>query len=130
VRAFNFATSLKTDSIQNIDDYKNAVIMYSADEKSKKIGGDLGWIDPNNYIIPEIGQAIQYIEMNSCSPPINSSLGFHLLWVEGVKKGGRPNIKNHWSEIESFALNKRKMDWFNDWLEQSKNKFYIKVFPL
>ncbi len=130
VRAFNFATSLKTDSIHNIDDYKNAVIMYSADEKSKKIGGDLGWIDPNNYIIPEIGQAIQYIEMNSCSPPINSSLGFHLLWVEGVKKGGRPNIKNHWSEIESFALNKRKMDWFNDWLEQSKNKFYIKVFPL
>ena len=68
--------------------------------------------------------------MNSCSPPINSSLGFHLLWIEGVKKGGRPNIKNHWSEIESFALNKRKMDWFNDWLEQSKNKFYIKVFPL
>ncbi len=129
-RAFNFALTLKTDSIKTIDDFKKAVKRHTADEKTKKIGGDLGWIDPNNYIIPEIGQSVQYIEMNSCSPPINSSLGFHLLWIEGVKKGGKPNLENHWTEIESFALNKKKLDWFNDWIKKSKETMFIKKLSL
>ena len=68
--------------------------------------------------------------MNSCSPPINSSLGFHLLWIEGVKKGGKPNLENHWTEIESFALNKKKLDWFNDWIKKSKETMFIKKLSL
>ena len=40
----------------------------------KKLGGDLGWIDPNNFSIPEIGLAINYIKVGECSPPVNSTL--------------------------------------------------------
>ena len=94
---------------------------------SKSLGGDLGWIEPENYLIPEIGQAIKYIELNSCSPPINSSLGFHLLWLEGIKKGGRPNTTDHWVEIESLALNKKKMDWYQEWLENSRKDIFIEI---
>jgi Parvulin-like peptidyl-prolyl isomerase len=101
--------------------------LYTADKTTKKIGGDLGWIEPENYLIPEIGQSIKYIELNSCSPPINSSLGFHLLWLEGIKKGGRPNTKDHWVEIESFALNKKKMDWYTNWIKEAREKFYIEI---
>ena len=126
-RAFNFATSLKTDSIKTLEDFNSAVEKHTFDETTRKIGGDLGWIDPQNYVVPEIGQAIKYVEMSSCSPPINSSLGFHLLWVEGVKKGGRPNLKNHWPEIEALALNKKKMDWYEDWIVSAREKFYVKV---
>ena len=126
-RAFNFATSLKTDSIKTLDDFNNAVEKHTFDETTRKIGGDLGWIDPQNYMVPEIGQAIKYIDISSCSPPINSSLGFHLLWVEGIKQGGRPNLKNHWPEIEAMALNKKKMDWYEDWIVSAREKFYVKV---
>jgi len=87
----------------------------------------LGWIDPSNYSVPEIGQAIKYIEMGACSPPINSSIGFHLLWVEGVKKGGRPSLRDHWSDIESMALNKKKMDWYQDWISEARTKFYVEI---
>ena len=126
-RAFNFATSLKTDSIKTLEDFNNAVEKHTFDETTRKIGGDLGWIDPQNYVVPEIGQAIKYVEMSSCSPPINSSLGFHLLWVEGIKKGGRPNLKNHWSEIEALALNKKKMDWYEGWIISAREKFYVTI---
>ena len=126
-RAFNFATSLKTDSIKTLDDFNNAVEKHTFDETTRKIGGDLGWIDPQNYMVPEIGQAIKYIDISSCSPPINSSLGFHLLWVEGIKQGGRPSLKNHWPEIEAMALNKKKMDWYEDWIVSAREKFYVKV---
>ena len=89
-RAFLLAKAIK-DSIDNITDFKKMVKTYSVDKTTKEIGGDLGWITPENYPIPEIGKAIKYIELNSCSPPINTSFGFHLLWMENIKKGGRPD---------------------------------------
>ena len=125
--AFNFAMSLKEDSIKTLDDFKNIVKRHSTDKLTKNVGGDLGWIDPLNYSVPEIGQAIKYIEMGSCSPPINSSIGFHLLWVEGVKKGGRPNLGDHWSDIESMALNKKKMSWYQGWISEARTRFYVEI---
>ena len=126
-RAFDFATKLKQDSIKTVEDFKVAVKRHTFDETTRKIGGDLGWIDPTNYSIPEIGQAINIIGMDSCSAPINSSLGFHLLWFEGIKKGGRPNTTDHWPDIEAMALNKKKMDWYRDWIERARTRFFIQI---
>lgn len=125
-RAFNFANTLK-DSAAALGDFKNLVKTHSGDKTTKDIGGDLGWIDPSNYTVPEIGQAIKYIDVGSCSPPINSSIGFHLLWVEGLKKGGRPNLQDHWPEVESMALNKKKMDWYQEWIADAREKFHIQI---
>ena len=126
-KAYLFAMSLQKDSIKTLNDFKKAVLFHTADKITKKIGGDLGWIEPQNYQVLEIGQAIKYININSCSPPINSPLGFHLLWLEGVKKGGKPNITDHWSEIESLALNKKKMAWYTNWIKEARDKFYIEI---
>jgi len=126
-RSYNFAMSLKNDSIKTLDNFKSMVLHHTNDEITKKIGGDLGWIDPQNYTVPEIGQAIKYLNVNSCSPPINSPLGFHLLWVENIKKGGRPNKKDHWPEIEEMALNKKKMIWYQEWVENARKQFYVEI---
>jgi len=50
-----------------------------------------------------------------------------LLWVEGLKKGGRPNLVDHWPDVESMALNKKKMDWYKDWIVTAREKFYIQI---
>ena len=127
-RAFNFATSLQRDSIKTIESFKKYVFLYTSDEPTKKIGGDLGWIDPLTYTIPEIGQALKYIDIGSCSPPINSSLGFHLIWIEKVKRGGRANLKDHWFEIEGLSLNKKKMDYYKEWIVNARKDVYIKTY--
>jgi len=126
-RAFNFAKSLKKDSIKTLNDFKLMVKRHTYDEKTKKVGGDLGWIDPNNYIIPEIGQSLGFVGLDTCSAPINSSYGFHLLWFEGIKEGGKPNLLNHWSDIEFMALNKKQMDWYGEWIENIRKRFFIKI---
>jgi len=126
-RAFNFAKSLKKDSIKTLNDFKLMVKRHTHDEKTKKVGGDLGWIDPNNYIVPEIGQSLGFVGIDTCSAPINSSYGFHLLWFEGIKEGGKPNLLNHWSDIEFMALNKKQMDWYSEWIENIREKFFIKI---
>ena len=124
---FDFATSLKKDSIKTLNDFLLFTKKYSDDKNTKNVGGNLGWVDPNNYIIPEIGLAIKHIKPGECSPPINSSLGFHLLWIEDFKKGGKPNLEDHWVDIESMSLNKKKMDWYQNWLKKARNNIYIHI---
>ena len=125
-RAYNLAFAIK-DSATTLEKFKELVKNHSSDKTTIDIGGDLCWIDPTNYAVPEIGQAIKYIELGSCSPPINSSIGFHLLWVGGLKKGGRPNLQDHWAEVESMALNKKKMDWYQMWISDARKKFHIQI---
>ena len=124
---FNFATTLKNDSIKTFKDFVFYTKKYSDDENTKKVGGSLGWIDPNNYSIPEIGLAIKYIKKGECSPPINSNAGYHLIWVEDFKKGGKPNLQDHWFDIENMSLNKKKMDWYQEWLENSRKDIFIEI---
>ena len=124
---FNFATSLQKDSIKTLKDFVNFTKKYSEDKNTSKVGGDLGWVDPNNFSIPEIGLSIKYITAGECSPPINSLEGYHLIWIEDFKKGGRPNLQDHWFDIETMSLNKKKMDWYQDWLKKSRKDIYIEI---
>ena len=125
-RAFNFATQLK-DSCNTIKDFSFFVDKYSKDYQTAGVGGDLGWITPNNYPIKEFGLALAYIKQGVCSPPINTSYGFHLLWLERIKEGGKPKLEDHWPKIEMMALNNKKMNWYNSWIEKEKQEKYIKI---
>ena len=125
-RAFDFAVTLK-DSCLTIDLFKKYAKKYSKDPQTSGLGGDLGWITPNNYPIKEIGAAVSLIKKEECSLPINTSYGFHLLWLEKIKKGGRANLENHWPKIEMMALNNKKMVWYDNWIKEMKNKFYVKI---
>ena len=120
-------TKIKDDSIETLQDFKLFVNKYSEDESTKKIGGSLGWIDPLNYSVKEIGQSIKYLEKGVCSPPINSNLGIHLLWIENVKKGGALNLEDHYPKIEELALNYKKMRWYDNWIKKAQEEFYIEI---
>lgn len=126
-RTFNFITKIKTDSIETLQDFKSFVDKYSEDESTKKVGGNLGWIDPLTYSVEEIGLSIKYLEKGVCSPPINSSLGIHLLWVENVKKGGALNLDDHYPKIEELALNYKKMQWYGNLIKEAQKEFYIEI---
>ena len=82
---------------------------------------------PSTYPIKEIGQAVGLINLKKCSPPVNTSFGFHLLWLERIKPGGKPSLDSHWPKIEMMALNNKKMIWYEDWFKDVKHKFYVKI---
>lgn len=124
--AFSFAEKIK-DSCLTVNDFKKYSKKYSKDTQTADIGGDLGWIIPKTYPIQEIGQAVSIIKIGVCSSPVNSSYGFHLLWLEKIKPGGKPNLKNHWAKIETIALNNKKMKWYENWIKNMKDNYYIKI---
>ena len=125
-KTYNFGLFLK-DSSKTLLDFKTLAKKYSKDEQTSGLGGNLGWIIPETYPIKEIGKVISYLKVNECSPPINSTFGIHLLWIEKIKKGGKPSLKDHYSKIELMALNNKKMNWYNNWIKNKKRNFYIDV---
>ena len=124
--AYDFAISLK-DSCSSLDSFKFYSKKYSKDPQTSQIGGDLGWINPQTYPIKEFGLALPMIKSAECSPPINTSFGFHLLWVEKIRIGGKPNLEDHWPKIEAMSLNNKKLVWYENWIKKEKEKFFIEI---
>ena len=125
-KAFDFAVSLK-DSCSSLKLFKEFTKKYSKDPQTSQIGGDLGWINPKTYPIKEIGLVLPAIKKTECSLPVNSSFGFHLLWLEKVRPGGKPNLNDHWSKIETMSLNNKKMVWYENWIKKEKGKIYVEI---
>ena len=124
--AYNRALVLK-DSSQTLSEFISTTRAHSMDDQTSDGGGNLGWIDPNKYPVPEFGMVLGQINPNECAGPVRSELGYHLLWVEASRPGGSPDIDKHWSQIENIALNKKKGDWFKDWVISSREKFFIHI---
>ena len=125
--AYNRALSLK-DSSKTLADFISTIKEHSMDSQTKEGGGNLGWIDPNTYPIPEFGMVVGQINPNECAGPVQSEYGYHLLWIEATKQGGRADLSKHWNEIETLALNKKRGDWFEGWVLDARKNFYINIF--
>ena len=123
---YNYAMTLR-DSSKSLASFKKLVTKYSDDEPTKKIGGDLGWITPTNSPIPAIAEVLGLLEKDECSRPVKSDLGYHLLWVEAVKPGGRASLETHWIEIEEIALNHKRMEYFQEWVVAARTNIFIDI---
>ena len=124
--AYIYALSLR-DSSTNLNKFKKLVFEKSEDDQTQKIGGDLGWITPNNSPIPEISEVLGLLEVGECSRPVKTSFGYHLLWLEEVRPGGKPSLDLHWTEIEEIALNHKRMMFFKDLVSEARNKFFVNI---
>tara|TARA_B100000214_G_scaffold196482_1_gene142212 strand:- start:827 stop:2092 length:1266 start_codon:yes stop_codon:yes gene_type:complete len=124
-QSYNYALNIK-NNIKNIDDFFNSAKKYSDDNTNKSNGGYLGMIDVENYQIPELSNALKKLQFNKASAPILTDFGYHILWIDYKKNGGVANLNENWQDIENLALNKKKADWYNIWINNIKNKFFIK----
>jgi len=118
------------NSIKSFDDFYKAAQEFSDDKTSNSNGGLLGMIDLEYYQVPEIKKVIKDINIKTISNPTLTNFGYHLIWVENIKEGGTPDLENNWLDLKEMALNKKKSDWYNSWIQDVKNKFYIKRNPL
>ena len=81
-----------------------------------------------NISIPEFNAVLSSIgSVDSCSDPIKTSYGYHLVWLSGVRPGGSPSLSYHWPEIEAMSLNYKKSLWFQEWLKVAKEDLYIEI---
>ena len=124
--AYLKAVALK-DSSSSLSLFVEMVKKHTMDEKTKKSGGSLGWINPEEYPIQEFSAVLGSLDRNVCAGPIRTDLGYHLVWIEAVRPGGKASLANHWSEIETIALNKKKTEWFKSWVGDARQNVFIHI---
>lgn len=118
------------DDITNFGDFYKAAADFSDDKTSNSSGGFLGMIDLEYYQVPELKKEISTIKTKTISSPIETDFGYHLIWVDEIQEGGPPTLETNWLELEKMALNKKKSDWYQTWIDKIKSQFYIKRNPL
>ena len=118
------------NNIINFDDFYKAAADFSDDKTSNSSGGFLGMIDLEYYQVPELKKEISTIKTKTISNPIETDFGYHLIWVDEIQEGGPPTLETNWLELEEMALNKKKSDWYQAWINKIKSQFYIKRNPL
>lgn len=128
-KTYDTINDIKND-INSFEEFSEAALKYSDDKTSNSNKGFLGMIDLDYYQVPELRQEIKNIEVKTVSNPISTDFGYHLIWVDEVKEGGPPNLNSNWLDLEKMALNKKKSDWYNNWINEIKSNFYIKRNPL
>ena len=128
-KTYDTINDIKND-INSFEEFSEAALKYSDDKTSNSNKGFLGMIDLDYYQVPELKQEIKNIEVKTVSNPISTDFGYHLIWVDEVKEGGPPNLNSNWLDLEKMALNKKKSDWYNNWINEIKSNFYIKRNPL
>lgn len=127
-RAYSFALTLK-DSALSLNDFKRLVSAHSSDKQTSEIGGDLGWVNPNNSPIPELSQIFSLLEIEMCSLPVRTEQGYHLFWVDSFREGGEPSLSAHWPDIENMALNHKRSQWYEAWISKARERFFIQINP-
>ena len=118
------------NNITNFDDFYKSAADFSDDKTSNSSGGFLGMIDLEYYQVPELKKEISTIKTKTISNPIETDFGYHLIWVDEIQEGGPPTLETNWLELEEMALNKKKSDWYQAWINKIKSQFYIKRNPL
>ena len=114
------------NNISNYEEFYDSAKEFSDDKTSSSSGGLLGMIDLEFYQVPELKKVIKEIEIKTVSNPISTNFGYHLIWVDEIKEGGFVSLENNWLDLEKMALNKKKSDWYTNWISNTKNNFYIK----
>ena len=128
-KTYETINNIKNDII-NFDDFYKAAAKFSDDKTSNLSGGFLGMIDLEYYQVPELKKEISTIKTKTISSPIETDFGYHLIWVDEIQEGGPPTLETNWLELEEMALNKKKSDWYQTWINKIKSQFYIKRNPL
>ena len=128
-KTYETINNIKNDII-NFDDFYKAAADFSDDKTSNSSGGFLGMIDLEYYQVPELKKEISTIKIKTISSPIETDFGYHLIWVDEIQEGGPPTLETNWLELEEMALNKKKSDWYQTWINKIKSQFYIKRNPL
>ena len=128
-KTYETINNIKND-ITTFDDFYKAAAVFSDDKTSNSVGGFLGMIDLEYYQVPELKKEISTIKIKNISSPIETDFGYHLIWVDEIQEGGPPTLEKNWLELEEMALNKKKSDWYQTWINKIKSQFYIKRNPL
>ncbi len=99
---------------------------YSADEESKKSGGDLGWFEILQ-INPALQAAVDGMQVGEYKGPLATPAGFHVLYLADLKEPHLLSLEADWDAIKEMARRKKTERLVAGWVTELKKKTYVDI---
>jgi len=99
---------------------------YSADEESRKMGGELGWY-PVAEMTPEFKEGVKGLKAGEISKPIQSQFGIHILKVLDTKEQRKLTLEDDWDTIKDMARRKKTNQEVTKWVEKMRQETYVEI---
>ena len=107
--------------------FENVAKEFSEDPTTSEKGGDLGFM-MKSQTRPEIARAIEKLELGQTSNVIESSLGFHIIQLQGKKESHPIALSEVKSEILNHLLKIETEKKLKNYLSALRKKSAIKIF--
>lgn len=118
--------SIRTDILSGSTSLAEQVEAISTDEYVRSRKGRMGLTDLS--LLPEaIHDILLNIPLESLSMPLFSADQYHLILVHRRLPGGKVNLTDHWSEVESMSLDFKKRDRYQNWILDQRQRMYIQI---
>ena len=99
-----------------------------SDDASASKGGDLGWVNPGD-TVPEFEKAMDALQPNQISAPIQSPFGWHIIQV--LERRTQDVTQERQKLVARQAIRERKSEEaFQDWVRQLRDAAYVELRPL
>lgn len=100
---------------------------YSQDERTRMVGGDLGWIERGGSPFgPEFEAAAFALEEGEISEPVRTEEGFHLIQLLEKRTTDFEDVKDR---VKDDYVNEKKDELFEKWLAEAKEKGEFPELP-
>ncbi|PKK83092.1 MAG: hypothetical protein CVT49_10285 [candidate division Zixibacteria bacterium HGW-Zixibacteria-1] len=124
--AYNLVDSLLNE-IKNGVDFRELAKIYSADDDSRKAGGELGWFAIRD-LPPSFGLALEKMpNINDVYGPAMTEYGLHILKKLDWQKGGTLNPQDNFDQIKEMARQSKTGEYVDKWLEDIKEKTFVEI---
>jgi peptidyl-prolyl cis-trans isomerase SurA len=111
--------------IMDGDDFAALARAHSDDKGSALKGGSLDWVGPQDLVKP-FEDAMEKLEINQLSEPIQTQFGWHLIQV--LDRKSKDNSVEHKKDIVREAIRKRKIEEETElWMRRLRDEAYVEI---
>jgi len=115
-------------ALGDFDDGAPVLARLHSDDASASKGGDLGWVNPGD-TVPEFEKAMDVLQPNQISAPIQSPFGWHIIQV--LERRTQDVTQERQKLVARQAIRERKSEEaFQDWVRQIRDAAYVELRPL
>ncbi|MCF6314538.1 MAG: peptidylprolyl isomerase [Verrucomicrobiales bacterium] len=109
-------------------DFAELAAEYSEDERSKTVGGDLGWFSARR-MPADFAEQVFKLEVAEVSEPFRSKLGWHLVEVTDKKEARELSFEELKPEIIAWLENQRRAEVLQIFMLKLRKASNIIIYP-
>ncbi len=128
-QTFSLVDSLVAE-IENGADFRELAKTFSADDESRKQGGELGWF-PVEGLPPIFAEALDSLnEPGDIFGPVKSEFGLHILKLLDHREGHRLTIDEDFDKFKEMARQNKTGEYVDKWISEIRDKTFVEIRSL